>query len=137
MARVHGKDSHITINSVDLSAYCDSVTFNDGTEVGETTGMGQESKSYIAGLDDATLSLSGRWDSTATTGPNAVLTAIKAGKVAVTFEFGPEGSANGAIKKSGSVLITAYNTSAPVGDIVAFTAEFQVTGDVTSGTFSA
>jgi len=234
MARVHGKNSYLEVDGVDLSSFCDSATVNDSAEVAETTGFGSEAKSYIAGLDDCTLSISGKWDSQAVkvvqiaaagtvsggtytitiddqetsalnhddanativaalnalsnvasgdivltggtlpgtalvltfaqafvgidvpvvvdsssltgggtyevsvtlhVGPNKTLTAVKAGKVAVPYVFGPEGSGAGAIKYSGNALITAYNTSAPVGDVVAFAAEFQVTGGNTPGTF--
>jgi hypothetical protein len=235
MARVHGKNAYLEIDGVDLSSFCDSASLGDTTDVAETTGFGSEAKTYIAGLDDATLSISGRWDSQASevqqvaaegtvsdgtytitfdgqetsaldhdastgtittalnnlsnvasgdivvggvglpgtpvtltfaqaylgvdvplveidsssltgggeyvasvlllVGPNATLTAVKAGKVAVPYVFGPEGKGSGKVRYSGNAVLTAYNVSAPVGDVVAFTAEFQVTGGNTPDTF--
>lgn len=135
MARVHGKDSVFTLATNDLSEYIDNVQFSDGVELAEITGLGSTSKSYIPGLKDATITISGRFDSEAT-GPEATLAAAVGG-AAVAFEYGPEGSANGKVKRSGSVFVRSYAQTSPVGDVVAFTADLQVSGDLTTGTYSA
>lgn len=134
MAFIHGKDSYFEIDSDDLTAFLTDVSLSTSFDTAETSTMGTEAKTYIQGMSDATISISGRYDSTASTGPDAVLNGLTG---AVPFEFGPEGGANGNVKYSGSCIKTGYNVSAPIGDVVAFTAEFQVTGVVTKGTFSA
>jgi len=136
MAFVHGKNSYVSVDAVDLSGFCDSVSMTWGPEMADTSTLGNDGKTYIPGQRDATLSLSGRFDSTASTGPDAVLGAEVQAEASVAFEFGPEGSGSGAIKFSGSCFVSSYAVSAPVGDVVAFTAELQVTGDVTKGTFA-
>lgn len=135
MAFVHGKDSVITVATKELTSYVTDVAFNTSADVAETSVMGLDSKTYLPGLKDGTISITGRFDSTATSGPDDVLTAALGTSVAI--EYGPEGSANGKIKASCNAICTAYNRTSPVGDIVAFSAEFQITGDVTEGTYSS
>jgi hypothetical protein len=55
---------------------------------------------------------------------------------ALEFEYGPGGSASGDIKYTGSAFCTNYSVSNPVDGIVSFTADFQVSGAVTRGTYS-
>lgn len=136
MAFTHGKDSVFTINSVTLTTFIDNVDFSRTVDVADTSTMGSESKSYLSGLSDATFSISGKYDSTSTTGPDDVLNGLVGNESAVTFEWGPEGGTTGKIKYSGSCFVTSYNQTAPVGDVVAFAADLQVTGTITRGTYS-
>ena len=137
MAFVHGKDSVFSFDSVNLSAFIDSVSIDRSAEMAETTTLGAEAKTYISGLTDATISVTGKYDSTTSTGPDVNFEAWLGEEAASAFEFGPEGSASTKIRYHGNAFCTAYNISAPVGDVVAFTAEFQVTGAITRGTYPA
>lgn len=129
MAFVHGKGTHVTINSVNLSAYLTeaSQSFDDDTH--ETTTFGKNSKEYLPGLQDGTISLSGNLDPAL----DSSMAAMRG--VVVPFIYGPEGSTTGKRKYSGNCIRTSYEVSNPVGDLVTFSAEFQITGDVTVGTF--
>jgi hypothetical protein len=61
---------------------------------------------------------------------------LKSGSVSsLSFEYGPSGSAASAVKFSGEALITSYELSSPVGDVVTYSLELQVTGGVTRGAF--
>jgi hypothetical protein len=137
MSFVHGKDSYFSVDSDNLTTYIDSADLNQSVDMAETSTMGVEAKTYISGLSDATISIAGKYDSTASTGPDAVLAGLVGGETAVAFEYGPEGNANGKVKYSGNCFLTSYNVSAPVGDVVSFTADFQCSGAITKGTFSA
>lgn len=134
MAFVHGKTAVFKIDNsggslTDISAYCDSVDFPLTADTAEVTTFGDSSKEYVAGLKDATISISGSWDATA----DGVLAAIVG--VAGSFEYGPAGSTVSNIKYTGECICTGYTVNAPVGDKVSFSAEFQVTGAVTRGTY--
>ena len=134
MAFVHGKTAFFQIDNSggslqDISAYCDNVDFPLTADTAEVTTFGDSSKEYIAGLKDATISISGSWDATA----DALLAAIVG--VAGTFEYGPAGNTGGNVKFTGEAICPSYNVSAPVGDKVSFSAEFQCTGAVTRTTF--
>jgi hypothetical protein len=120
-----------------LTTYITDVEFPRSQEVAETTTKGQAAKTYVQGHTDATITVNGRYDSTASTGPDVVLAGLVGDAGTVGFEFGPEGNANGATKYSGEAILTSYSISSPLSDVVGFTAEFQITGAVTKGTFSA
>lgn len=134
MPFVHGKTADFRIDNsggslTDISAYCDNVDFPLTADTAEVTTFGDSSKEYIAGLKDATISISGSWDATA----DGVLAPIVG--VAGSFQYGPAGTTGGNIKFTGECICTGYTVTAPVGDKVSFSAEFQVTGAVTRGTY--
>lgn len=134
MPFVHGKTADFRVDNsggslTDISAYCDSVDFPATADTAEVTTFGDSSKEYIAGLKDATISISGSWDATA----DGVLAAIVG--VSGSFQYGPAGVTGGNIKYTGEAICTSYTVNAPVGDKVTFSAEFQVTGAVTRGTY--
>lgn len=120
--------------SRDLSIYMDKADLKRAVDMLETTAFGANSKTYVSGLADGDLSLEGYYDPTATTGPDVVLAGILGGAPRA-FIFGPYGTTTGNTKYSGSVLLKEYDISSAVAEIVAITADFQLTGDVTKGTF--
>lgn len=137
MAFVHGKSAVFKLDDSggtlrDLSAYLDQVSFPQPVETAETTTFGKSAKTYIVGLKDSTLSLSGKWDSTLdgyvapTLGQSATL----------SFEYGPAGSSSGLVKYSGECMVTSYEVSAAVGDAVMVSIDLQVSDAVTRGTWS-
>lgn len=136
MAFVHGKGAVFTIDSDELTTYLTDASLSNSVDVAETTTFGSEAKTYVSGQSDATISISGRYDSTASTGPDAVLNGLIGGETAVAFELGPEGSSTGKVKYTGNCFLTSYEVTAPVGDVVAFTASFQCSGAITKGTYS-
>lgn len=143
MAFRHGKNAVLKLDNsagtlVDLSAYLDEISMPRSVETGETTTFnGTSAKTYITGLSDATISLGGKFDSTADAHFTGILTALLAGTIdSVSFEYGKEGSTAGRVKYSGEALLTSYEISSPVADVVTFSAELQVTGAITRGTWS-
>lgn len=141
MAFVHGKGAVFKIDNAaatltTLTAYVDSVDFSNSVDVAESTTMGAEAKTYLSGQSDATLSISGKYDSTASTGPDVTLNGLVGLETTSTFEYGPEGGTTGKTKYSGECFLTSYVVSAPVGDVVTFTADFQISGAITKGAFA-
>lgn len=120
----------------DLSAYVDSIDFPQTLETHETTVFTKTSKTYIVGLKDGTFSVGGPWDD-ATLDPH-MDSMLRGANYATskTFEIGPEGVTSGDVKYSGECFITSYSGAMPVGDAVRWTADFQVTDDITRGTFA-
>lgn len=143
MAAAHGKDSYIAIEDSagttlrNITPYVKSVDFNRSNDANDTTTKGAEGKTYRPGLTDGEIRLTGLWDDTADTGSRIVLKSLLGIETAVGFEWGPEGNGAGAIKDSGDCVLTQYDESSPVDDMVAFTATLKISGDVTTGTFSA
>lgn len=140
MAFVHGKDAVFKIDDSggvlrDLSAYSDNIEFAYSVDMGETSTFAVEAKTYVSGLSDSTFTVSGKYDSTVTTGPDVVLSGLVGAEATSTFECGPEGGTTGKIRYTGEAFLTGYAFSAPVGDVVTWTADFQTSGAVTRNTF--
>jgi hypothetical protein len=136
MAFVHGKSTDFRIDNsggtlTDISAYCDSVDFPQTVETAETTTFGDSNKDYIVGLKDSTISFSGKWDSAL----DAILAPILGQAASVSFQYGPAGSTVTNVKYTGECFLTSYQVTGSVGDVVTFSAEAQVTGAVTRGTY--
>jgi len=132
---VHGKSVNFALDdtggtSRDLSDVLNSVDFPEVTETAETTAFGATSRAYIVGLETATISISGMWDSTSDG-------YLKGGTEPATrsFIYGPAGSTSGNIKYTGEAIMTNYSIGSPVGDVVTFSVDLQVTGNVTRGTY--
>lgn len=138
MAFVHGKGAVFKLDNAAgtlqiLTAYIDTIDFSNSVDTADSTTMGAEAKTYLSGQSDATLSISGKYDSTASTGPDVVLQGLIGLETTSTFEYGPEGSTAAKVKYSGECFLTSYVVSAPVGDVVTFSADFQCTGVMTKG----
>ena len=135
MSFTHGKDSVFKLDNsggslTDISAYINSVDFPDTADVAETSVLGASSKSYIVGLKDSTIAIAGLCDSTV----DGILGAVVGQSATLSFEYSPEGTTGGNIKYTGECILTSYSQSSPVGDVVSYSADFQVSGDVTRGT---
>ena len=135
MAFTHGKDSVFKLDNAsgtltDISTYVNNVDFPETADVSETTTLGADNKTYIAGLKDATISLSGLWDATA----DAIFGAVVGQSATLSYEYSPEGTATGKIKYTGEAILTSYAISSPVGDAVGYSADLQVSGAITRGT---
>ena len=80
----------------DLSAFVVEVRGLPGARaLNEVTALGDSGARFIPGLQDGVFSLSGLFDSTASTGPDAVLGGLRSHDAAVGFEYGPEGRRRG------------------------------------------
>lgn len=142
MSFTHGKDTVFKIDDSGgtlrtLTSYVDQVSGLPGArQFSEVTAMGDSGVKQIPGLQNVSFSVQGHFDSTATTGPNAVIASLRTATATATFEYGPEGGASGDVKFSGECWLTEYTVDASVSDKVSFSASFQVDGTVTEGTFS-
>ena len=141
MAFVHGKGGVFKIDNAagtlqTLTSYVDQWSINQTVDTAETTTMGSEVKTFLSGQSDGTITVSGLYDSTASTGPDVILAGLIGLEASSTFELGPEGGTTGKIKYSGECFLTGYEITAAKGDAVKFTADFQATGAITKGTFA-
>ncbi len=135
MAFVHGKDSVFKLDNsggslTDISAYVNNVDFPETADVAESSVLGSSSKQYLVGLKDSTLGLTGFFDATA----DAIFGAVLGQSATLSFEYSPEGTGSGKVKYTGECILTNYALSSPVGDVVAYSADLQVSGAVTRGT---
>jgi len=133
----HGKAAVFKVDNsagslTDISNTLNSVSFPREAEVLETTSFGSSDRSYVVGFKNQTIGVEGSFDATV----DAHLAAILGQSDSVSFEYGPEGSTSTFTKYTGECLMTSYETSAGIGDIVSYSAEFQITGAVTRGAYA-
>jgi len=131
----HGKSTVFKVDDSgatprDISTAVSSVSFPREVDATETTSFGSNQRTYIVGLANSTVSVEGYFDSTF----DGYLAGI-VGAVAGTIEYGPMGSTVSNIKYTAEAILTSYELSSGVGDAVTFSAEFQITGAVTRGTY--
>lgn len=141
MSKYHGKDASFQMEDSaattlrDVGAYCDSIEEDFTVGMADSTTIGAEAKTFLSGLSESSIALSGKWDDTATSGADVVLSGNVGNDVSVGFEFGPAGNATGKVKYSGECFVSKYQVSAPLEGVVKFTASLQITGAITRGVF--
>ena len=136
MAFGHGKSAVFKLDDSggslrDLSTYINEASMPRDIETAETTAFGASAKAYITGLTVATISFSGMFDATA----DGYLAGVVGQAATLSFEYGPLGSTGGFVKYEGECILTSYELSSPVGDVVTFSADAQVTGAITRTTW--
>lgn len=133
----HGKSTTFKIDDSggtlrDISNTLTDVSFPQSVDTAETSSFGDSAKTYIVGLTDGTLSVSGNFDATV----DGYIAGTIGFATPLEFEYGPEGSTSGYVKYSGTAILTSYEKSGAIGDVVTYSAEYQITGAVTRGTWS-
>ena len=131
MAFSHGKDFDVNLATAaaptvvgDFSQYCNSCSFPQSRETAEATVFGNSSKAKLAGLRDSSFSLEGFYDPAASL---ILQDLLEYDGEDVDFEITPQVS--GAVY-SGHCICTSFEASGGVGDVVTWSAEFEITGDV-------
>lgn len=135
MAFGHGKDAAFSVATVagtltDISAYVTSVKLNTGRDEADITALGASYKNFLAGVQDASIDVEGIYDPTV----DAILFALGTA-TSTTWTYGPQGTASGSVKFSGTALRGDYNIPTSVSDAVTWDANFHVKGAITRGTF--
>jgi hypothetical protein len=130
MAFVHGKDTFVSVGGDDLSAYTNTSEFNQTRDSHDTTTYGQDGHVFQGGLTNGTFTMAGIYDSTADDSPRPVLSALLGSVDPVTVIRQPEGTGSALPQDSFDGLLTSYTETSPVADMVSWSAEFQISGDV-------
>lgn len=120
----HGKAAKVLINQFDVSSYLNDGSVSQSIETGETTNYGSGGvKTYVVGLTDSTLSLSGLWDGAASAIDEIVQAQLGTDPEVVTFA--PEGLTAGRRLITCTPIATSYEVSSPVADVVSISFEAQ------------
>lgn len=138
MAFAHGKLGFFSLDDSggtprDLSTYLNDISMPRDIETAETTtfSVAGSAKTYIVGLTDSTISISGLFDPTA----DGYLAGVVGQTASLSFVYGPAGNTGGFVKYTGECFVTSYEVSSSVGDVVQASASMQVTAAITRTTF--
>lgn len=129
MAYVHGKGTAVLYNASTLSTYFNEASASRSVETAETTTFGLGAKTYIVGLQDGNMSLSGIFDGD-TGAIDEVLTSTIGNDGNDVVTVAVEGLSNGKVAFSAAAKETSYELSSPVGDVVSASLEVQADGGV-------
>ncbi len=131
----HGKSTRVLIGSSDLSTYFNDTSVSTSVETAETTtyGVAGGSKTYVAGLNDSTVSLSGLFADEAGEA-DEVITAALGSDSDIPFTIAQDGGLTvGRRCLLGQSIETKYDLSSPVGDVVSTSLDLQSDGESLHG----
>lgn len=123
-----GEASVLLVNAVDISQFLDTVTFTQSGDVLDISTYTFTGHRKRGGLTNGNIAIGGVYDTT-TSGPHDVLKPLL--NTVVAFDWRPEGTGSGKPKTTGNVLVAQYVESAPVADIVRWTATLEIDGATT------
>lgn len=132
---LHGKSLQISVATHDISPYCTEVDLERDNDTHDTTTYGQTGHTFIAGLTNGKMTINGLWDKTASVGSYTVFKALIGVSAPSAFIYGPEGPTSGNVKITGTAVLESYSETAPVADLVKFTAVMQISGALTDGVY--
>ena len=130
MPFVAGKNVTFSLNGTAIGTFLSNVSLTRNGDTLDVTTFGDSDREFIQGLRSATITISGYFDPTASTGPDAVLSSAfgDADGVAFILVFGAGGST---VTYQGSCLVASYETTAAVDGLIAFSASLTATGAIT------
>lgn len=126
---VHGKGTILKVGADDISAFTSNSQLERDADSHDVTAYGANSHAYSAGLLDAKFTADGTYDSTATTGSRAIFGSAVGTTLSITRQ--PEGTGTGKPQEVFDIVVTKYSESNPVNDMIKWSVEGQVTGDIT------
>jgi len=122
----HGSKAVVYMNGGDISSYLDDAQVSANVDSAETTTFGKTAKTYIPGLEDATLSLSGKYDGSAAAIDALISALIRQPDQQFLWLPGGDGFGNHAFAVQGA--LTKYDVHAPVSDVVSVAMDAQADG---------
>ena len=131
MAAGHGRLTVFKVGANDLSAFCKTSEVTIAADVHDRTGYGAVGHQYAGGLLDSKITVGGTYEQIVTaTSPRKILEPLVGTSTTVTRQ--PEGTAVGKPQDLATCVVKSYVETAPVADLIQWTAEFTVDGVVNS-----
>lgn len=127
----HGKNAVVLLDNTNLSTTLTDASVSLTADVAETSTFTASSKTYVAGLKDGTVTLSGYFESTSPDADAEFLAQL--GSSGSAFSIAPIGYTRGNPTEFGNVIETSYDRSADIGSVVAVAVAFQFDGDAYNG----
>ena len=127
MAFAPSKNMQFMINIdaelTNIANFLSNVKISRSVDSIDVTTFGNDARSFIGGLKNGTVTLDGSYFIGAN-GPSGILRPLLG--TAVSFEYDPEGIATGTPMISGSGILTSYEETSAVGDLIKWSAELQM-----------
>lgn len=135
MAFRHGRKTGVILGTTDVTSFLNEASASISVETAETTTFGNDAKTYIVGLQDGTVSMSGMFDGAAGALDEVVDAALGAEDAGSFFiQQGYAISDGPGLRcQFGIGEVTSYETSSPVGDVVSASLEIQADDGLYSG----
>lgn len=132
MATAHGKLTKITIATKDISPYTKNSQLERAASTHNTTGYAPtgDAETYAGGLKNAKFTCSGVYDNTVSVGPRLVLVGQEGTSMAIVRNV--EGTGTGKPNEAFNAILEKYVETNPHDDMVTWSADFQVTGAITT-----
>jgi hypothetical protein len=128
MAFIHGKGTKVSVDGDDLSAYTNTSEFERGSDEHDVTTYGKDDHVVQGGLKTGKFTMGGVYDNTAAVTPKVILPPLIGTVVEVIRQV--EGLGTGKPTQTFDVLVVKYVETAPVADMVTWTAEMTVSDAV-------
>lgn len=144
MAAIHGKNTYVAFddasgNLTPLSTYLKEASADKSFDTADSSTFQQPqgAKTFVLGMNDETVSISGNFDAALHAHMTALMAALNDGTLAAcTVVIGPAGNGTGKPRTQRECLITSYSWSASTSDVVTASIEFQRTGPNDDGVFA-
>lgn len=127
MARTHGKNTYVSVDGDDLSAYTNASDIERSADSSDTTTYGATAHRHEGGLLDGSFKMSGFYE-TGVAGPGQTLRPIIGTVVEVVRRV--EGTGSAKPEETFSALLVKYGESSPVAEYVQWSAEFEISGAI-------
>ncbi len=132
MAFKHGRLAEVTVATKALSLYCDTADLTMKVDTADVSVFTNSYKAYLAGLAGATLTLSGDYDPTVTTGPASVFIAQialnQAGTVTAVVFYPAGNNAGQGTSHTFNAIMTDYKEASKTNTSVRFDVTLLATG---------
>lgn len=132
----HSKDTYISLDSEDISAYCNNLAITDAADEVEVTGFGDTEKQYVPGFRDIAATLSGNYgDDDGEAGVAKLLADLRDSGDSVPLVYGPAGNGTGKVMLTYDAKVLSFNPTSAIGGAVTFQANLRLSNPAT-GNFS-
>jgi len=134
MGFIHGRGSKVLFGAYDLSTFFNNAGTNSAVDANDSTTFGVVggSKTFIVGLRDGKVSISGLFDG-AVAAVDERIQASLGSDTEAPMTVALDGFAIGRRVQIAQAKTTSYDIKAPVADVVSVSADFQADGGVDGG----
>ncbi len=129
MAFVHGRNTKILINDVDLSSNFSNLDLSREVDTPETTAYGDIDRTFVTGLIGGSLSIGGMWDG-ATDRVDEEVSTVFGNSTNRIFTGSTDTLTIGQPTYMASAIYTSYSISSPVDGVVGVTVDVNASNGI-------